>query len=188
MESLAQLNLENFPDARQGHLQGKWLAGWLGAFRPREEISLAPGIKFRLARDRNVSAAFRPSRLSRFSARFLFLFGRFHQPSTRQPDGNANFNDLFRGSAEPPEISDRQNLLAGSSSLLYSFVVVVVVNSDDLAKNGEKVPPFLFFFFFFALLSTRARLHSKAVEGKTRTKQGEKYFFRSQRYFVTMFK
>lgn len=46
MESLMQLNLENFPDARQGHLQGKWLAGWLvgsrGAFRQRRNFS-GPG-------------------------------------------------------------------------------------------------------------------------------------------------
>lgn len=78
MEGSLQLNSENFPDARQGHFQGKWLSGGgarlnaaegeeaaprLGA--RREGGNFFPGIKFR----RNAS------RVPSFSS-FPFLFAR----------------------------------------------------------------------------------------------------------------
>lgn len=114
--------------------------------REREKkISLAPGIKFRLA-DRETSLTSPPLPPSRF----LFLFGRFHGCCMATRWRSANFNDLFRGQAQPPEI--RQSTLHGFCIPSSSRSLSLVVKFDDSGKEGGKI------FFFFLLFENHISL------------------------------
>lgn len=56
---------------------------------------------------------------------------------------SANFNDLFRGQAQPPEI--RQS----PPELLYSFLVAVVVVGREIRRLGKGGKGGKIFFSFF---------------------------------------
>lgn len=98
---------------------------WL-VFREKK-ISLAPGIKFRLA-DRETSLTSPPLSPAFYSYSAAFT-GAASSMATRWR--SANFNDLFRGQAQPPEI--RQS----PPELLYSFLVPVVVVGREIRRLGN---------------------------------------------------
>lgn len=150
------LTRRNFQTLANGDFQAKWL-GWLkeGLLvvwlvfpereREREENFPGLGIKFRLA-DRETSLTSPPLPPSRF----LFLFGRFHGCCMATRWRSANFNDLFRGQAQPPEI--RQSTLHGFCIPSSSRSLSLVVKFDDSGKKGRED------FFFFLLFENHISL------------------------------
>lgn len=152
MEELgSQLNSEKFPDARQRRFPGKVAqlaqGGFVGCLvgfsrereRERRKFPWPRGLSSASRIEKCLSPPLPPSR-------FLFLFGRFHGCCMATRWRSANFNDLFRGQAQPPEI--RQSTLHGFCIPSSSRSLSLVVKFDDSGKEGRED------FFFFLLFET----------------------------------